>query len=55
MTGTEIIGPAPCFFTRENDIFRWHVILRGPDPTRALVGFDLPKGWQIDVDPVDLL
>lgn len=55
MTGTEIIGPAPCFFTRENQVFRWHILLRGPDPTAALKGMDIPKGWFVDVDPVDVL
>ncbi len=55
MTGTELIGPAPCFFTRENNVFRWHVLLRGPDPTAALEGIDVPKGWYVDVDPVEVL
>ncbi|MBI1258499.1 MAG: primosomal protein N' [Chloroflexi bacterium] len=55
MTGTELIGPAPCFFTRENNIFRWQVLLRGPDPTLALDGLDIPRGWYVDVDPVEVL
>ena len=55
MTGTEIIGPAPCFFTKENRAFRWHLLLRGPDPTQALRGMDFPKGWHVDVDPVEVL
>lgn len=55
MSGTEIIGPAPCFFTRENDEFRWHLLLRGPDPTAALAGMVIPKGWHVDVDPAEVL
>ncbi len=55
MTGTELIGPAPCFFTRENNIFRWQLLLRGVDPTPALEGIDIPKGWYVDVDPVEVL
>lgn len=55
MTGTELIGPAPCFFTRENNVFRWQVLLRGPDPSPALDGMDIPKGWYVDVDPVEVL
>jgi primosomal protein N' (replication factor Y) len=55
MTGTELIGPAPCFFTRENNVFRWHVLLRGPDPTPALENFDVPRGWYVDVDPMEVL
>jgi primosomal protein N' (replication factor Y) len=55
MTGTDLIGPAPCFFTREKDAFRWHLLLRGPDPLPALRGLDIAKGWFVDVDPVELL
>jgi primosomal protein N' (replication factor Y) len=55
MTGTEIIGPAPCFFSRVNKVFRWHLMLRGPDPMLALKGVEVPRGWYIDIDPVDVL
>ncbi|HVU12959.1 MAG TPA: primosomal protein N', partial [Phototrophicaceae bacterium] len=55
MSGTELIGPAPCFFTRENNVFRWQLLLRGADPARALDGIDIPKGWYVDVDPVEVL
>lgn len=55
MTGTELIGPAPCFFTRENTLYRWHLLLRGPDPARVLRGIQARKGWFIDIDPVDIL
>ncbi len=55
MTGTEIIGPAPCFFNRVNNVFRWHLLLRGPDPATALRGMDIARGWYVDVDPVDVL
>ncbi|NDJ62190.1 MAG: primosomal protein N' [Chloroflexi bacterium] len=55
MNSTELIGPAPCFFAKENNIFRWHVLLRGPDPTLALRDFTIPRGWHVDVDPVDVL
>ena len=55
MSGTELIGPAPCFFTKEKDDYRWHLFLRGPDPLPALAGLRLPHGWYVDVDPVDVL
>ena len=55
MSGTVLIGPAPCFFTRENNVFRWQVLLRGPDPTPALDGIDIPRGWYVDVDPAEVL
>ncbi|MBW4439220.1 MAG: primosomal protein N' [Pleurocapsa minor GSE-CHR-MK-17-07R] len=55
MTGTEVIGPAPCFFTRENDMSRWHVIVRGPDPLPIFDALPVREGWYVDVDPVEVL
>ena len=55
LSGTALIGPAPCFFQRVNGQHRWQLILRGPDPTPALRGMDIPQGWHVDVDPLDLL
>ncbi|MCK6577012.1 MAG: primosomal protein N' [Anaerolineae bacterium] len=55
LTGTELIGPAPCFFTRENTLYRWHLLLRGPDPVKALEGIQPRKGWYIDIDPLEVL
>ena len=52
---TQIIGPVPCFFARRAGWYRWHIILRGPDPTRLLRDRRLPPGWRIQVDPVSLL
>jgi len=34
-TQTDLVGPAPCFFAKVNDIYRWQVILRGPDSAFA--------------------
>ncbi len=28
----DLIGPAPCFFGREQGKYRWHMIVRAPDP-----------------------
>ncbi len=55
LTGTEIIGPAPAFFTRVAGYYRWHLLLRGPDPAAALRGLTFDKNWYVDVDPVDVL
>ncbi|NLX08673.1 MAG: primosomal protein N' [Chloroflexi bacterium] len=52
---TEIIGPTPCFFTRRNNYYRWHLIIRSPDPTAILSEIDLAGNWVVDVDPVDTL
>ncbi len=55
LTATDIIGPAPCFFNRVNKVYRWHIILRGPDPSAVLRGWDIPRNWHVDLDPVDVL
>ncbi len=51
---TEIIGPAPCFFARLSGLYRWQIVLRGPDPAAALRGRTLPD-WRIEVNPPSLL
>jgi primosomal protein N' (replication factor Y) (superfamily II helicase) len=55
LTGIEIIGPAPCFFSRVNKVYRWHLLLRGDDPAAVLRGIDIQRGWHVDIDPVDVL
>ncbi len=51
----DLIGPAPCFFSRIAGRYRWQVIVRTPDPGPLLRDVALPWGWQVDVDPVSLL
>ena len=53
-SSTEVIGPAPCFFSKSAGRYRWHVVLRGPDPAE-LANINLPNGWRIEVDPLSLL
>ncbi len=56
MTATELIGPAPCFFQRLNDQYRWHILIRSPDPNVLLRGVDTAAlGWFVELDPVDIL
>ena len=50
-----LIGPAPCFFSRIQDRYRWQIIVRAPDPILLLQDVALPRGWRVDVDPVTLL
>ncbi len=54
-TATEIIGPTPCFFAKRADLYRWHLILRSPDPVPVLAQLDVADGWFVDIDPVDML
>jgi primosomal protein N' (replication factor Y) (superfamily II helicase) len=51
----DLIGPAPCFFGRQRDAYRWQVILRAPEPAILLRHLPIPLGWRLDIDPVDLL
>ncbi len=51
---TTIIGPVPCFFSRLNGLFRWQIILRGPNPASLLRGKNLAD-WRVEVDPSSLL
>jgi primosomal protein N' (replication factor Y) len=50
----DMIGPVPCFFSRLYGRYRWHIILRGPDPIRMLRNRQLPD-WIVEVDPPSLL
>ncbi len=51
---TDLIGPVPCFFAKLNGLYRWQIILRGPEPASLLRG-KFPDGWRIEVDPISLL
>lgn len=53
--GAWIAGPAPCFFPRVREKYRWQIILRTLDPTDVLAGFPMPAGWRVDIDPLSLL
>ena len=50
-----IIGPAPAFFHRQRNRYRWHVLLRAADPQPLLEALRTPPGWALDVDPVHVL
>jgi len=52
--GTDIIGPVPCFFARQNGAYRWQIIVRGPNPAEILRGRPLGE-WRIEIDPSSLL
>ena len=52
---TDLIGPAPAFFARRRDFYRWHIILRAEDPAGILRHVKIPAGWRVDIDPVSVL
>jgi primosomal protein N' (replication factor Y) len=49
----ELIGPAPAFVARVNDMHQWHLIAKGSElrPILEVV----PDEIVVDVDPIDLL
>ncbi len=51
---TQMIGPVPCFFARLNSMYRWQIILRGPDPISLFRGHSLTD-WRVEVDPPNWL
>lgn len=55
LTDTTLIGPAPCFFSKIDRHYRWHILLRGSNPLAAFSDFKLQPGWYLDIDPVDVL
>ncbi len=52
---TTLIGPAPCFFTRLDNQYRWHVLVRSADPGALVRQLGHTPGVYIDVDPIDVL
>ncbi len=51
---TELIGPVPSFFAKENGEYRWQIIVRAPDPAVLLKDIKL-SDWRIEIDPISLL
>jgi primosomal protein N' (replication factor Y) len=55
LADTDLIGPAPCFFSQQRGEFRWQIVVRSPDPAALLRQMPPPLGWRLDIDPVDML
>lgn len=52
----EVVGPVPCFFGRINNIFRWQIILRGPNLSNFIQEhISELAGIRIEVNPPNLL
>ncbi|MGC8633914.1 MAG: replication restart helicase PriA [Candidatus Limnocylindrales bacterium] len=50
----EVLGPVPAYVPRRAGRWRFHLVLRGPDPVRILDD-QLGPAWSVDVDPESLL
>jgi primosomal protein N' (replication factor Y) (superfamily II helicase) len=55
LVNTDLVGPAPAFYPLRDGLHRWHLIVRGPDPSLALRGLTTSASLHIDIDPVSLL
>lgn len=51
---TEIIGPAPAYFSKLRGRYRWDILVKGREPERLVDGLRLAQGWVVDVDPVSM-
>lgn len=51
---TELIGPVPCFFAKENGQYRWQIVVRSPNPVSLLKDLKL-NDWRIEIEPINLL
>lgn len=53
----EIIGPAPAFYERLRDTYRWQIIVKSKrrDDLVRLLDLLPAKGWQSELDPMNLL
>ncbi|MSQ21709.1 MAG: primosomal protein N' [Dehalococcoidia bacterium] len=55
MTEVDVMGPAPAYPPRLRGRYRWHILLRGPDPRLLLDKVELSQDWLVDVDPASVL
>ncbi len=53
----EIIGPAPAFYERIRDTYRWQILLKSSSRQELIDALKLvpPQGWQSELDPLSLL
>ncbi len=55
MSEVEIVGPAPAYPPRVRNAWRWHIIVRAPEPRSLLDKVGIPPAWRVDVDPVSVV
>lgn len=53
----EIVGPAPSFYERVRDTYRWQLILKSTSRSELVDALESlpPAGWQSELDPLSLL
>ena len=50
----ELLGPTPAYPARLRGRYRWHLIMRAPEPRMLLDQVPVGPGWIVDIDPVTL-
>lgn len=52
-----VLGPTPAFYERQNDTFRWQLLIKSPVRSQllALLKHLPPAHWQFELDPISLL
>lgn len=55
MSATELVGPAPAFFSRIDELYQWHILAKTTDAKMLLDELTIRPGWHVDIDPVDIL
>ncbi len=50
----DLLGPTPAYPPRLRGRYRWHIVMRGPEPRKLLDRIAVPGDWTIDIDPVVL-
>ncbi len=55
--GARIMGPAPAFYERTRDTYRWQLVIKSPSRAGllALIAKVPAARWQVDIDPGSLL
>ncbi len=53
----QILGPTPAFYERQNNTYRWQLIIKSPKREYLINAVALipPKSWQFELDPTSLL
>ena len=53
----QLLGPAPAFYERKNDTYRWQIIAKSPTRSQLtdILQHVPSKYWQIELDPLSLL
>ncbi len=55
LPGPDIVGPAPCYFAKLNNRYRWQLLLRGAAIDELLDAASPSSRWTVDIEPVDVL